>query len=107
MLALIASALLGLYIFAPYIFFHRVSSLFIRLKKFQRTETEEIVAGIQAYMAPSPAMFERAWLKCRKRLRGRARLQPCRKSRKKIHAARKAMRRLNRLALCGFRRTIN
>jgi hypothetical protein len=46
MLALIASALLGLYVFAPYIFFHRVSSLFIRLKKFQRTKTEEIVAGI-------------------------------------------------------------
>lgn len=46
MIALLASALLGLYIFIPYIFFHRISSLFIRLKKFQRTKTEEIVAGI-------------------------------------------------------------
>jgi hypothetical protein len=46
MIALIASALLGLYIFVPYIVFHRLSSLFIRLKKFQRTKTEEIVAGI-------------------------------------------------------------
>ena len=46
MIALIASALLGLYVFIPYIAFHRLSSLFIRLKKFQRTKTEEIVAGI-------------------------------------------------------------
>jgi len=46
MIALIASALLGLYIFVPYIVFHRLSSLFIRLKKFQRTKTEEVVAGI-------------------------------------------------------------
>jgi len=46
MIALIASALLGLYVFIPYIVFHRLSSLFIRLKKFQRTKTEEIVAGI-------------------------------------------------------------
>lgn len=46
MIALIASALLGLYVFVPYIVFHRLSSLFIRLKKFQRTKTEEVVAGI-------------------------------------------------------------
>lgn len=46
MTALIASALLGLYIFVPYIFFHRFSSLFIRLKKFQRTKTDEIVFGV-------------------------------------------------------------
>jgi hypothetical protein len=46
MIALIASALLGLYVFVPYIFFHRASSLFIRLKKFQRTKTEEVVAGV-------------------------------------------------------------
>src|ERR1700722_1754784 len=46
MIALIASALLGLYIFAPYMVFHRVSSLFIRLKKFQRSKTDEVVVGV-------------------------------------------------------------
>lgn len=46
MIALIASALLGLYVFAPYILFHRFSSLFIRLKKFQRSKTDEIVFGV-------------------------------------------------------------
>lgn len=45
MIALLASALLGLYIFAPYIIFHRCSSFFIRLKKLQRSKTDEIVAG--------------------------------------------------------------
>ena len=45
MIALIASAVLGLYIFVPYIVFHRLSSLFIRLKKFQRTKTVEGVGG--------------------------------------------------------------
>lgn len=46
MIALVASALLGLYIFVPYIAFHRLCSLFIRLKKFQRTKTDEIVFGV-------------------------------------------------------------
>src|SRR5882762_177623 len=46
MIALIASALLGLYVFGPYVLFHRCSSLFIRLKKFQRSKTDEIVVGI-------------------------------------------------------------
>src|SRR5881227_1725139 len=46
MIALIASALLGLYIFVPYIVFHRVCSLFLRLRKFQRTKTDEIVFGV-------------------------------------------------------------
>src|SRR5271169_3462579 len=46
MIALIASALLGLYVFAPYIFFHRFCSLFVRLKKSQRTKTDEIVLGV-------------------------------------------------------------
>lgn len=46
MIALIASALLGLYVFVPYILFHRLCSLFLRLKKFQRTKTDEIVFGV-------------------------------------------------------------
>ncbi|MGA2645745.1 MAG: hypothetical protein ABSF15_13615 [Candidatus Sulfotelmatobacter sp.] len=46
MIALIASALLGLYVFAPYIIFHRFCSLFVRLKKSQRTKTDEIVQGV-------------------------------------------------------------
>lgn len=65
MIALIASALLGLYIFAPYIFFHRVSSLFIRLKKFQRTKTEEVVAGIIVAGLPFVAtsiLFWAGWI---------------------------------------------
>jgi hypothetical protein len=45
-IALIASALLGLYVFVPYILFHRLCSLFLRLKKFQRTKTDEIVFGV-------------------------------------------------------------
>lgn len=46
MIALLASALLGLYVFAPYVLFHRLSSLFVPLKQFQRSKTEEIVSGI-------------------------------------------------------------
>src|SRR5256886_10774704 len=57
MIALIASALLGLYVFVPYIFFHRASSLFIRLKKFQRTKTEEVVAGGIVAGLPFAATF--------------------------------------------------
>jgi hypothetical protein len=52
MIALIASALLGLYVFVPYILFHRLSSLFIRLKKFQRTKTDEIVFGVMVAVLP-------------------------------------------------------
>jgi hypothetical protein len=65
MIALIASALLGLYVFLPYIFFHRVSSLFIRLKKFQRTKTEEIVAGAIVAGLPFAAtllLFSIGWI---------------------------------------------
>src|SRR2546423_1310869 len=65
MIALIASALLGLYVFVPYIFFHRISSLFIRLKKFQRTKTEEIVAGIIVAGLPFVAtlfLFSAGWI---------------------------------------------
>lgn len=52
MIALIASALLGLYVFAPYIIFQRFCSLFIRLKKSPRTKTDEIVQGIFAAGLP-------------------------------------------------------
>src|ERR1700733_1251324 len=55
MIALIASALLGLYVFAPFIIFHRLCSLFIRLKKSQRTKTDEIVQGI--FVAGLPFVF--------------------------------------------------
>lgn len=46
MIALMASALLGLYIFVPYVIFHTLCSFFVRLKKSQRTKTEEIVQGV-------------------------------------------------------------
>jgi hypothetical protein len=46
MIALIASALLGLYVFAPYVIFHTLCSFFVRLKKSQRTKTQEIVQGV-------------------------------------------------------------
>ena len=65
MIALMASALLGLYIFAPYVFFHRISSLFIRLKKFQRSKTEEIIVGIVVAGLPflvTLALFSNGWI---------------------------------------------
>jgi hypothetical protein len=46
MIALIASALLGLYVFVPYVIFQRVCSFFVRLKKSQRSKTDEIVQGV-------------------------------------------------------------
>jgi hypothetical protein len=46
MIALIASALLGLYVFVPYVAFHRICSLFLPLRKFQRTKTDEFVFGV-------------------------------------------------------------
>jgi uncharacterized membrane protein (DUF485 family) len=46
MIALIASALLGLYVFAPYVIFHTLCSFFVRLKKSQRGKTDEIVQGV-------------------------------------------------------------
>ena len=52
MVALMASALLGLYVFVPYILFHRFCSLFIRLKKPQRTKTEEIAFGVFLAVLP-------------------------------------------------------
>jgi hypothetical protein len=55
MIALVASVLLGLYVFAPYIIFQRFCSLFVRLKKSQRTKTDEIVQGI--FAAGLPFLF--------------------------------------------------
>jgi hypothetical protein len=46
MIALLASALLGLYILIPDLLFRRVTSWFTPLKKFQRTKIEEVVFGI-------------------------------------------------------------
>src|SRR5436305_527384 len=62
MIALIASALLGLYVLVPYIVFHRLSSLFIRLKKFQRSKTEEVVAGIIVAGLPFVATLFLFWI---------------------------------------------
>ena len=62
MIALIASALLGLYVFVPYIVFHRLSSLFIRLNKSQRTKTEEVVAGIIVAGLPFVATSFLFWI---------------------------------------------
>jgi hypothetical protein len=55
MIALIASALLGLYVFAPYVIFNTFCSFFIRLKKSQRTKTQEIVQGV--FVAGLPFVF--------------------------------------------------
>jgi hypothetical protein len=64
MIALIASALLGLYVFAPYIIFQRFCSLFIRLKKSQRTKTDEIVQGIVAAGLPFSLTVVLFWSGC-------------------------------------------
>jgi hypothetical protein len=61
MIALLASALLGLYIFAPYIIFHRGCSFFIRLKKFQRSKTDEIVAGFVVAGVPFALTLALFW----------------------------------------------
>jgi hypothetical protein len=52
MLALIASALLGLYVFLPVALFDKFAAPFVRLKKNQRTRTEEVVAGILVAAIP-------------------------------------------------------
>jgi hypothetical protein len=46
MIALIASALLGLYIFLPVFFFDKAAEPFVRLKRHERSRTEEFVVGI-------------------------------------------------------------
>jgi hypothetical protein len=52
MLALIASALLGLYVFLPIALFDKFAAPFVRLKKNQRTRTEEVVAGMLVAAIP-------------------------------------------------------
>jgi len=64
MIALMASALLGLYVFAPYIIFQRFCSLFIRLKKSQRSKTDEIVQGIFAAGLPFLLTVVLFWSGC-------------------------------------------
>ena len=46
MIALIASALLGLYVFLPVFIFDKAAAPFVRLKQHERSKTEEIVVGI-------------------------------------------------------------
>jgi hypothetical protein len=64
MIALIASALLGLYVFAPYIIFQRFCSLFIRLKKSQRSRIDDIVHGIFAAGLPFMLTVVLFWTGC-------------------------------------------
>jgi hypothetical protein len=52
MLALIASAVLGLYVFFPDFVFTRITSQFVELKKYQRSKIEDIVAGLGAVAVP-------------------------------------------------------
>ncbi len=52
MIALIASALLGLYAFLPGFLFSRLAAPFIELKRSQRSKTEEIIIGIAAAGLP-------------------------------------------------------
>ena len=46
MIALIASALLGLYVLLPVFLFDKVAEPFVRLKRHERAKTEELVVGI-------------------------------------------------------------
>jgi hypothetical protein len=60
-----ASALLGLYVFVPYLAFHRICSLFLRLRKFQRTKTDEIVFGVVVAGLPfllTLLLFSHGWI---------------------------------------------
>src|SRR5690349_3625547 len=57
MIALVASALLGLYIFLPVFFFDKLAASFVRLKKSQRTKTEEVVTGVLIAGCPFAATW--------------------------------------------------
>lgn len=46
MIALVASALLGLYVFLPVFLFDKAAEPFVRLKRHERTKIEELVVGI-------------------------------------------------------------
>lgn len=52
MIALIASAALGLYVFLPGFLFDKLSGPFYRVKNFQRTHEEKIAAGIIVALIP-------------------------------------------------------
>lgn len=52
MLAIIASALLGLYVLFPSFLFARLTAQFVELKKNQRSRFEEIVAGLTVAAIP-------------------------------------------------------
>lgn len=52
MIALIVSALLGLYVFLPDFLFNRLAYPFVRLKKPQQTRFEEIVSGVGVIFIP-------------------------------------------------------
>jgi hypothetical protein len=52
MLAIIASALLGLYVFFPDFLFTRLTAQFIELKKHQRSKFEDVVAGLTVAAIP-------------------------------------------------------
>jgi len=65
MLAIIASALLGLYVFLPDILFNRLAYSLVRLKKPQRTRFEEILSGIEVMFLPfvlTALLSGRCWL---------------------------------------------
>lgn len=52
MIALIASALLGLYIFLPDFLFNRFAAPYVRLKKLERSKIEDIAAGVTVALIP-------------------------------------------------------
>lgn len=58
MLALVASVLLGLYVFLPDFFFNKFAGSYADLKKYERTKVEEITGGIFVALIP----FLVAWL---------------------------------------------
>jgi hypothetical protein len=63
MIALIASALLGLYVFLPVFIFDKAAEPFVRLKRHERSRTEEIVIGIVIAGLPFlAAFFASGWI---------------------------------------------
>ena len=57
MIALIASVLLGLYVFFPDFLFKKFLSQYVELKKNQRTRFEDVVAGLAVVVVPLVAAF--------------------------------------------------
>lgn len=52
MIALIASAVLGLYVFLPDFIFNRIAAQFVRLKKRDRTRIEDLGSGLVVVLIP-------------------------------------------------------